>query len=105
MFSATFPASARALARKYLDEDHVRFRVGRIGATTSTVTQNIIYVDRNEKQRACYDLLIVSPPTRTIIFVNSKHTVDKLDDYLYNLHLPTTSVHSDRTQHEREDSL
>ena len=38
-------------------------------------------------------------------FVNSKKMVDILDDYLYNLKLPTTSVHSDRTQREREDAL
>lgn len=45
------------------------------------------------------------PPSRTLIFCNSKRGVDYLDDYLYNLGMPTTSIHSDRTQREREDAL
>ena len=42
---------------------------------------------------------------RTIIFANSRQTVDDLDDFLYNLKLPVTSMHSDRTQLEREAAL
>jgi ATP-dependent RNA helicase DDX3X len=45
------------------------------------------------------------PPSRTLIFCNSKRGVDYLDDFLYNLGMPTTSIHSDRTQREREDAL
>jgi ATP-dependent RNA helicase DDX3X len=40
-----------------------------------------------------------------MIFCNSKRGVDYLDDFLYNLGMPTTSIHSDRTQREREDAL
>jgi ATP-dependent RNA helicase DDX3X len=35
----------------------------------------------------------------------SKRTADEIDDYLFNLDLPCTSIHSDRTQREREDAL
>ena len=45
------------------------------------------------------------PPSRTIVFVNNKKVADFLDDYLYNKGLPSTSVHSDRTQREREDAV
>ncbi|KAL2391667.1 hypothetical protein ABEF95_000082, partial [Exophiala dermatitidis] len=44
-------------------------------------------------------------PSRTLIFVRSKKTADFVDDYLFNLALPSTSIHSDRTQYEREDAL
>ena len=57
------------------------------------------------KQQALYDLLISMPPSRTLVFVNSKKAADFLDDYLFNLKLPSTSIHSDRTQREREDAL
>ena len=50
-------------------------------------------------------MLLELPPTRTIIFVNSKKSADYLDDYLYNCGFPSTSLHSDRTQREREDAL
>lgn len=45
------------------------------------------------------------PPSRMIIFVNGKKGADYLDDFLYNRGLPSTSIHSDRTQREREDAL
>lgn len=57
------------------------------------------------KQKAVYDLLLSMPPSRTLIFVAAKKTADFLDDYLYNLGMPSTSIHSDRTQREREDAL
>jgi ATP-dependent RNA helicase DDX3X len=52
-----------------------------------------------------YDLLISMPPSRTLVFVRSKKTADFVDDYLFNLGLPSTSIHSDRTQREREDAI
>lgn len=40
-----------------------------------------------------------------MIFVNNKKSADFLDDYLFNKGMPSTSIHSDRTQFEREDAL
>lgn len=57
------------------------------------------------KKQALYDLLISSPPTRTLVFVKTKKTADFVDDFLYNQGLPSTSIHSDRTQREREDAM
>lgn len=65
----------------------------------------VVWIERNMKQKAVYDLLIAMPPSRTLIFVATKKNADFLDDYLYNLGLPSTSIHSDRTQREREDAL
>jgi ATP-dependent RNA helicase DDX3X len=50
------------------------------------------------------DLLLEQPPARTLVFVKSKRACDSLDDYLYNLKFPCTSIHGDRTQREREVS-
>ncbi|KKK14946.1 hypothetical protein ARAM_002594 [Aspergillus rambellii] len=105
MFSATFNRSCRQLARKFLAEDHVRIRIGRPGSTHTNVDQNVIYAEPNLKKQCLYDLLLAMPPSRTLIFVNSKTQADFLDDYLYNMGLPSTSIHSDRTQREREDAL
>lgn len=65
----------------------------------------IVYVDRHQKKQALYDLLIASPPARTLVFVKTKKTADFVDDFLFNLGLPSTSIHADRTQREREDSI
>ncbi|KAJ5464263.1 DEAD/DEAH box RNA helicase [Penicillium sp. IBT 31633x] len=105
MFSATFNKEFRKLAKAYLGDDHVRLRVGRAGSSHHNVVQDIVWVDQNQKMRAIYDLLISMPPVRTLIFVNNKEQVDFVDDYLYNSGMPSTSIHSGRTQREREDAM
>lgn len=50
-------------------------------------------------------MLRESPPTRTLIFCKTKRAADELDSYLYENNLPSTSVHGDRDQREREDAL
>lgn len=105
MFSATFPKAAREMARNFMAADHVRIRVGRAGQAHKNIQQVVLYVDQDKKREAVYDLLFASEPARTLIFCNSKPAVDLLDDYLYNKGLPTTSIHSDRNQREREDAM
>ncbi|KAL7272663.1 hypothetical protein RUND412_004521 [Rhizina undulata] len=105
MFSATFQKQIRSLARDFLADSFVQIKVGRIGSTNNNITQRVLWVDENKKKEAVYDLLCTAPPSRTLIFVNHKRTADNLDDFLYNLKLPTTSIHGDRTQREREDAL
>ncbi|KAI9374089.1 P-loop containing nucleoside triphosphate hydrolase protein [Aspergillus egyptiacus] len=105
MFSATFDKNCRELARKFLADDHVRVRIGRPGSAHINVQQNIVYAEPQLKKQCLYDLLLAMPPSRTLIFVNSKTQADLIDDYLYNLGLPSTSIHSNRTQREREDAL
>jgi ATP-dependent RNA helicase DDX3X len=105
MFSATFPKMARDLAKEHLHHDHVRVRVGRAGSSHVNIKQDIVFVDPSQKRQALIDLLMSCPPARTIIFVNSKRAADEVDDFLYNNGMPCTSIHSGRTQREREDSL
>jgi len=46
MFSATFPKQARALAKQYLDPDHVRIKVGRTGSTLKNIRQDVSAIIR-----------------------------------------------------------
>lgn len=105
MFSATFPKGAREMARQYMAEDYFRIRVGRAGQAHKNIRQEIVYVDQDQKREALFNLLFAMEPGRTLIFANAKPTVDLLDDFLYNRGLPTTSIHSDRNQREREDAI
>jgi len=105
MFSATFPKSARKLVREYMEEDYLRIKVGRVGSTHQNIQQQIVYVEDSNKNQALHDLLFSGGPQRTLVFVNSKIKCDIVDDFLYNKGLPSTSIHSDRTQREREDAL
>jgi ATP-dependent RNA helicase DDX3X len=105
MFSATFPKSARKLVREFMEEDYVRIKVGRVGSTHQNIKQQIIWVEDRSKNEALVDLIFSGAAQRTLVFVNSKVKCDMVDDYLYNKGLPSTSIHSDRTQREREDAL
>ena len=65
----------------------------------------LVFAEESRKRDCLYDLLLSMPPSRTIIFVNNKKAADFLDDYLFNKGMPSTSIHSDRTQREREDAM
>ncbi|KAF9426733.1 hypothetical protein BGZ94_006100 [Podila epigama] len=105
MFSATFPRPIQVLARAFLKSDFTQLRIGRIGGTTSDIVQRIRYVEDYAKRDELVKLLLDSPPNRTMIFTETKRSADNLDDFLYNRHFPTVSIHGDRTQQERELSL
>ncbi|ORZ16836.1 P-loop containing nucleoside triphosphate hydrolase protein [Lobosporangium transversale] len=105
MFSATFPRQIQKLAWDFLKHNCCRIRVGRIGGTTSDITQRIIKLHEYQKKEELEHILLTFPPARTMIFVETKRTADNLDDYLYNKKFPTCSIHGDRTQKERELSL
>lgn len=84
----------------------MRFRVGRAGSTTENIRQAVVQVEREEKKDKLLQLLGGGlGPARTIVFVNSRQEVDNLDDFLFNMGLPVTSMHRDRTQMEREAAL
>ena len=104
-FSATFPKALRDIAKEHLKTDHVRIRVGRAGSTHGNIKQNVMLVDSALKRQALFDLLMSLPPTRTIIFANSRRAVDEIDDFLFNKGVPCTSLHGERTQKEREASM
>ncbi|KAH6647069.1 P-loop containing nucleoside triphosphate hydrolase protein [Truncatella angustata] len=105
LFSATFPTQIRKLAKNHLAANHIRIRVGRIGSTHGNIEQQVFWVDNFMKKRALLDLLYSLSPGRTVIFVNNKRLADELDDYLFHQDMPCTSMHSDRTQREREDAM
>lgn len=77
MFSATFPKMARDLAKEHLAHDHVRIRVGRAGSSHKNIKQDVVFVEARSKRQALADLLLATPPARTIVFVNSKRAADE----------------------------
>ncbi|KAJ6789840.1 hypothetical protein PWT90_07048 [Aphanocladium album] len=105
LFSATFPKEARDLAKEHLAAAHVRFRVGRAGSTTENIKQIVVKTEPHEKRNVLLQLLNEMHGVRTIIFANSRQEVDCLDDFLFNMKLPVTSMHSERTQLEREAAM
>lgn len=56
MFSATFPREVQQLARRFL-HDYVFLAVGRVGSTSSNITQRLVWVEEPDKREVLMDLL------------------------------------------------
>jgi ATP-dependent RNA helicase DDX3X len=69
----------------------------------------IEYVEDNDKRSVLLDILYAQPtdaqPGLTLIFVETKRMADMLEGFLQQNQLPSTSIHGDRTQRERERAL
>lgn len=103
MFSATFPKEIQQLASDFLD-DYIFLAVGRVGSTTEFIQQRVEYCEESSKREMVLNLLNTIPGL-TLVFVETKRGADALEDFLIRQQYPATSIHGDRTQHEREEAL
>jgi probable ATP-dependent RNA helicase DDX4 len=55
--------------------------------------------------KRCYNYDICTGGEKTLVFVETKRTADFLAVYLSDNNIPTTSIHGDRLQRERELAL
>jgi ATP-dependent RNA helicase DDX3X len=112
MFSATFPKDIQMLARDFLKE-YVFLSVGRVGSTSENIVQRIEYVEEQDKREFLLDILhtdlqeaeAAGQMQLTLVFVETKREADSLEDFLYRAGFPSTSIHGDRNQRQREDAL
>lgn len=104
MFSATFPNDIQRLAGKYLHE-YIFLTIGIVGGASSDVQQNVFQVGKFEKRTKLMEILNAEDPRGTIVFVETKKTADFLASFLSESEHPTTSIHGDRKQSQREEAL
>lgn len=104
MFSATFPNDIQRLAGKYLNE-YIFLTIGVVGGASTDVQQNVFQVTKFEKRQKLMDLLNEADPRGTMVFVETKRTADFLASFLSESEHPTTSIHGDRKQSQREQAL
>merc|ERR1712058_41752 len=107
MFSATFPDDIQTAAQEFLN-DYLFVTIGLVGGACSDVRQEFHEVPKFEKREKLEELMqdpARDPKERTLIFVQTKRNADFLATYLSGEGLPTTSIHGDRLQREREEAL
>jgi len=105
MFSATFPPEIQRSAKEFL-HNQLFVTVGVVGGACTDVTQNFYEVSKFEKREKLKEILTAcSPEDRTLVFVKTKKNADFIATYLSHQGLPTTSIHGDRLQREREQAL
>jgi len=107
MFSATFPEEIRRSARDFL-HNQLFLQVGLVGGACTDVKQSFYQATKFEKRELLLKILqdpTRNPRERTLVFVKTKRNADFLATYLSEEGLPTTSIHGDRLQREREEAL
>lgn len=104
MFSATFPNEIQRLAGKYLHE-YIFLTIGVVGGASSDVQQTVFQVTKFEKRNKLMEILDAEDPRGTMVFVETKRNADFLASFLSESKHPTTSIHGDRKQSQREEAL
>lgn len=106
MFSATFRNELQELASKFLMSNYLFLSVGIVGSACSDVHQEIIEVTTFKKRSVLKDILQDKRYNdRVLVFVETKRGADFLASLLSETTIPTTSIHGDRVQEEREKAL
>jgi probable ATP-dependent RNA helicase DDX4 len=104
MFSATFPSEIQQLAQDFLN-DYIFLTVGVLGGANQDVEQVVHKVTRFEKRDKVIDIINEIGNEKVMIFVESKKSADIVAFYLSQKGYPTTSLHGDRLQRQREEAL
>jgi len=103
MFSATFPDHMQKLAADFMN-DYVWIGVGRVGATTDSITQKLVEVTPDTKIKHLGDLL-AEVTGSTLVFVAKKKTAGWLARFLSHQGHSCVCIHGDMSQVDRMKSL
>jgi len=105
MFSATFPNEVQTLAAEFLADNYLFLSIGMVGCASQDVEQTILAVEKFKKRDKLTEILKEAGSDRTLVFVETKRNADFIATYLSEQGFPTTSIHGDRLQRERECAL
>ncbi|KAJ3344100.1 DEAD (Asp-Glu-Ala-Asp) box polypeptide 41 [Gonapodya sp. JEL0774] len=100
LFSATMPKKIQNFAKQSL-VDPVTVNVGRAGAASLDVIQEVEYVKQEAKIVYLLECLQKTPPP-VLIFAENKDDVDDIHEYLLLKGVEAVGIHGGKTQEERE---
>lgn len=109
MFSATFPSEIQELAGRFLN-NYLFLAVGIVGGACADVEQNFYQTSGSSEKRKLLKELMekqnqMGSLEGTLVFVEQKRHTDFIAAFLSESNFPTTSIHGDRLQREREEAL
>jgi len=107
MFSATFPSEIQRCAGEFLN-NYLHLQVGLVGGACADVVQTFYRTSKYEKKDKFVGILNEdgrNAKERTLVFVETKRQADFLCLSLCEEGFPSTSIHGDRLQSEREQAL
>jgi ATP-dependent RNA helicase RhlE len=103
LFSATFPPEIESLATQTLS-DPQRIAIG-LSAPARTVTHALYPVPQHLKTALLLALLKRTDTNSVLIFTRTKHRAEKLSHQIGIAGFRATSLHSDRSQGQRQSAL
>ena len=103
LFSATFPAEVEQLAAQSLKEPQ-RITMG-LSRPAHTVTHALYPVPAHLKSGLLLKLLKQTATESVLVFTRTKHRADKIARQIAHAGFRVTSLHSNRTQGQRQQAL
>ncbi|KAL2500743.1 DEAD-box ATP-dependent RNA helicase 52 [Forsythia ovata] len=111
LFSATFPTEIQRLASDFLS-NHIFLAAGKVGSSTDLIVQRVEFVSDMDKRDHLTNLLHAQKTNGTtgkdaliLVFVETKKGADLLERWLCKRGFPSTAIHGDKVQMERERAL
>jgi superfamily II DNA/RNA helicase len=102
LFSATLDRNVDLLVRRYLTDPVVHSVDPSAGAVT-TMEHHVLHVHDTDKQRTTTE--IAAREGRVIMFLDTKHAVDRLTKHLLNNGVRAAALHGGKSQPQRTRTL
>ncbi|WP_053725376.1 DEAD/DEAH box helicase [Streptomyces sp. WM6378] len=102
LFSATLDRNVDLLVRRYLSDPVVHSVDPSAGAVT-TMEHHVLHVHGADKNRAATE--IAARDGRVILFLDTKHAVDRLTEHLLNSGVRAAALHGGKSQPQRTRTL
>jgi len=104
LFSATMPYKVEQLAQTILKTPE-RIEVTPTSSVTKDVSQILYYVPKRNKIELCLHLLRNTIKGSILIFRRTKYGVDKLEQTLIKNGYKVETIHGNKSQNDRQESL
>jgi ATP-dependent RNA helicase RhlE len=104
LFSATLPREIEALTHQF-QRSPKTIQIGRRANPAETVTQRLYEVPRHLKINLLAQLLRDEKLDTVLVFSRTKHGADKIARKLDQLGIKTATIHSNRSQNQRQRAL
>lgn len=103
-FSATMPSTISQLAHSILNNP-IKVEITPPATTVERIAQKVYFVERSNKPLLLKDVLLQDQVHSTLVFIRTKHSANRLIDFLSKHGIKADAIHGDRSQSAREAAL
>lgn len=104
LFSATMPPEVKAISRG-MQKSPAMIQIGRPHNPIETITQHVYSVPKRRKMDLLQHMLREEPMYSVLVFSRTKHGADKISRRLERAGVRSVSIHSGRSQSQRQRAL